>query len=107
MSLSELAEISAQRAAEELEPEPGKISATGTIGRKLTYVDSTLGTSEYGVFCRVSFMDELGEPGWFFTSSEILVDFFDACKKGDHFPFVGVMRKKKGDYGKMYCEPVE
>lgn len=103
-ALAALATRAREKADEELQPDPGKISATGAIGRKLTYTDSERGGSDYGVYCRVTFIDERDEPGWFFTSSEILVEFFDEAKVAELFPFVAIIRKKKGDYGKLYVE---
>jgi hypothetical protein len=104
--LAALAAQAKTKADEELQPDPGKISATGAIGRKLTYTDSERGGSDYGVFVRVTFIDETDEPGWFFSSSEILVEFFDEAKVAELYPFVAIIRKKKGDYGKLYVDIV-
>lgn len=105
--LRDYAAAAKEKAAVELEQDPGKINATGTIGRKLIYTDSEIGTGEYGVWVRVKFIAEDESPGWFFSSSEVLVEFFDACKTAELYPFVGIMRKNKGDYGRLYLEPVE
>lgn len=105
----ELADYAAQTQEAALAPQeqdPGKISAQGAVGRKLTYTKATLGTGEYGVFQRVEFIDESNEPGWFFTSSEILVKFFQDCTVGEFFPFVARLRKEEGQYGKLWIQIV-
>lgn len=107
MNLEDLAAETESKAKEPLEQDPGKISATGALGRKLTYTNSEAGTSEYGMFVRIFFVDENGEPGWFFSSAEILVHFFQSAKTADAFPFVARLRKEKGDYGKMWVELVQ
>lgn len=102
--LGVLAARTKTKADEALEQDPGKISATGALGRWLTYTGCETGGSDYGPYVRVTFINEVDEPGWFFSSSDSLIGFFIGAKEADAFPFVARLHKGREKYDKMWIE---